>query len=234
MHRCLHHFMGVVMNRLVSCQHWPSFALSKGGGGALARECVSLYPNSMVTIYDLPKVVQVAKEQFVPHEEHRISFHEGRCGQQCSVVTAVAPELFVSAQRYHTGDSGLQLPLMPDCSLVSPGIWFIATTGLSQLCICSYLLLETQFSHSATQKLFTPEQSYLISPEEGYFNNNNNKVLQSWKNCRARLQIFLTLSFLLWRPPGRCAGCQACSEEGGFLLIHFQVLRYFRLWMWEN
>ncbi|XP_065505428.1 acetylserotonin O-methyltransferase isoform X2 [Caloenas nicobarica] len=48
-----------------------------GGGGALARECVSLYPNSMVTIYDLPKVVQVAKERFVPHEEHRISFHEG-------------------------------------------------------------------------------------------------------------------------------------------------------------
>ncbi|GAB0178789.1 acetylserotonin O-methyltransferase [Grus japonensis] len=48
-----------------------------GGGGALARECVSLYPNSTVTIYDLPKVVQVAKEQFVPPEEHRITFHEG-------------------------------------------------------------------------------------------------------------------------------------------------------------
>ncbi|XP_064293730.1 acetylserotonin O-methyltransferase isoform X3 [Phalacrocorax carbo] len=47
-----------------------------GGGGALAQECVSLYPNSMVTIYDLPKVVQVAKEQFVPPEEHRITFHE--------------------------------------------------------------------------------------------------------------------------------------------------------------
>ncbi|NXP44282.1 ASMT methyltransferase, partial [Heliornis fulica] len=48
-----------------------------GGGGALARECVSLYPNSMVTIYDLPQVVQVAKEQFVPPEECRIAFHEG-------------------------------------------------------------------------------------------------------------------------------------------------------------
>ncbi|XP_053927632.1 acetylserotonin O-methyltransferase isoform X2 [Cuculus canorus] len=47
-----------------------------GGGGALAQECVSLYPNSTVTIYDLPKVVQVAKEQFVPPEEHRITFHE--------------------------------------------------------------------------------------------------------------------------------------------------------------
>ncbi|XP_035169501.1 acetylserotonin O-methyltransferase [Oxyura jamaicensis] len=48
-----------------------------GGGGALARECVSLYPNCTVTIYDLPKVVQVAKERFVPPEEPRIAFHEG-------------------------------------------------------------------------------------------------------------------------------------------------------------
>ncbi|NXO04709.1 ASMT methyltransferase, partial [Rhinopomastus cyanomelas] len=48
-----------------------------GGGGALAREYVSLYPNSTVTIYDLPRVVQVAKEHFVPPEEHRISFCEG-------------------------------------------------------------------------------------------------------------------------------------------------------------
>ncbi|XP_067171017.1 acetylserotonin O-methyltransferase-like [Apteryx mantelli] len=48
-----------------------------GGGGALAQECVSVYPNSTVTIYDLPKVVQVAKEWFVPSEERRITFHEG-------------------------------------------------------------------------------------------------------------------------------------------------------------
>ncbi|NXJ03617.1 ASMT methyltransferase, partial [Odontophorus gujanensis] len=48
-----------------------------GGGGALAQECVSLYPNCMVTIYDLPNVVQVAKERLVPQEERRIAFHEG-------------------------------------------------------------------------------------------------------------------------------------------------------------
>ncbi|XP_025891139.1 acetylserotonin O-methyltransferase [Nothoprocta perdicaria] len=48
-----------------------------GGGGALAQECVSMYPNSAVTIYDLPEVVQVAKERFVPSEECRITFHEG-------------------------------------------------------------------------------------------------------------------------------------------------------------
>nr|XP_042701571.1 acetylserotonin O-methyltransferase isoform X2 [Chrysemys picta bellii] len=48
-----------------------------GCAGGLAQECISLYPNSTVTIYDLPKVVQVAKERFVPAEERRITFHEG-------------------------------------------------------------------------------------------------------------------------------------------------------------
>uniref|UniRef100_A0A8C8RWE7 Acetylserotonin O-methyltransferase n=1 Tax=Pelusios castaneus TaxID=367368 RepID=A0A8C8RWE7_9SAUR len=48
-----------------------------GGAGGLAKECISLYPNSTVTIYDLPKVVQVAKESFIPPEEHRITFQEG-------------------------------------------------------------------------------------------------------------------------------------------------------------
>ncbi|XP_050788880.1 acetylserotonin O-methyltransferase-like isoform X2 [Gopherus flavomarginatus] len=48
-----------------------------GCAGGLAQECISLYPKSAVTIYDLPKVVQVAKERFVPPEERRITFHEG-------------------------------------------------------------------------------------------------------------------------------------------------------------
>ncbi|XP_006112323.2 acetylserotonin O-methyltransferase-like [Pelodiscus sinensis] len=48
-----------------------------GGAGGLARECISLYPNSTVTIYDLPKVVQLAKEHFVTPEESRITFHGG-------------------------------------------------------------------------------------------------------------------------------------------------------------
>ncbi|XP_039356553.1 acetylserotonin O-methyltransferase-like isoform X2 [Mauremys reevesii] len=48
-----------------------------GCAGGLAQECISLYPKSTVTIYDLPKVVQVAKERFVPPEERRITFHEG-------------------------------------------------------------------------------------------------------------------------------------------------------------
>ncbi|XP_032621360.1 acetylserotonin O-methyltransferase-like isoform X2 [Chelonoidis abingdonii] len=48
-----------------------------GCAGGLAQECISLYPKSTVTIYDLPKVVQVAKERFVPPEERQITFHEG-------------------------------------------------------------------------------------------------------------------------------------------------------------
>ncbi|KAH0624663.1 hypothetical protein JD844_032343 [Phrynosoma platyrhinos] len=48
-----------------------------GGAGALAHECISLYPNSAVTIFDLPKVVETAKKHFVSSEECRITFHEG-------------------------------------------------------------------------------------------------------------------------------------------------------------
>ncbi|KAK6486933.1 acetylserotonin O-methyltransferase [Huso huso] len=48
-----------------------------GCSGAVAKQCVSAYPESMVTIFDLPKVVQMAKEHFVSSDERRISFHEG-------------------------------------------------------------------------------------------------------------------------------------------------------------
>uniref|UniRef100_A0A8C0JC04 Acetylserotonin O-methyltransferase n=1 Tax=Chelonoidis abingdonii TaxID=106734 RepID=A0A8C0JC04_CHEAB len=54
-----------------------------GCAGGLAQECISLYPKSTVTIYDLPKVVQVAKERFVPPEERQITFHEGKLGLFC-------------------------------------------------------------------------------------------------------------------------------------------------------
>ncbi|KAM6446364.1 acetylserotonin O-methyltransferase isoform 2-T2 [Liasis olivaceus] len=48
-----------------------------GGAGALAQECVSLYPDCTVTIFDLPKVIQTAKKHFVSAEERRINFYEG-------------------------------------------------------------------------------------------------------------------------------------------------------------
>uniref|UniRef100_A0A4W3JH60 Acetylserotonin O-methyltransferase n=1 Tax=Callorhinchus milii TaxID=7868 RepID=A0A4W3JH60_CALMI len=48
-----------------------------GCTGAIAKECLSAYSQARVTIYDLPKVVKMAKEHFVAQEETRISFHEG-------------------------------------------------------------------------------------------------------------------------------------------------------------
>ncbi|XP_075449190.1 acetylserotonin O-methyltransferase-like [Ascaphus truei] len=48
-----------------------------GCSGCLAKQFVSVYPESTVTILDMPKVVQMAKKHFITDEEHRISFHEG-------------------------------------------------------------------------------------------------------------------------------------------------------------
>ncbi|XP_075450718.1 acetylserotonin O-methyltransferase-like isoform X1 [Ascaphus truei] len=48
-----------------------------GCSGGLAKQFVSVYPESTVTILDMPKVVQTAKKHFITGEEHRISFHEG-------------------------------------------------------------------------------------------------------------------------------------------------------------
>ncbi|XP_067841469.1 acetylserotonin O-methyltransferase [Heptranchias perlo] len=48
-----------------------------GCTGALAKECISAYPQSRVTIYDLPKVLEMAGKHFVSPDETRITFHEG-------------------------------------------------------------------------------------------------------------------------------------------------------------
>ncbi|XP_078259084.1 acetylserotonin O-methyltransferase isoform X2 [Rhinoraja longicauda] len=48
-----------------------------GCGGAIAKECISAYPHSRVTIYDLPKVLEMARKHFVPQDEKQILFHEG-------------------------------------------------------------------------------------------------------------------------------------------------------------
>ncbi|XP_045393647.1 LOW QUALITY PROTEIN: acetylserotonin O-methyltransferase [Lemur catta] len=48
-----------------------------GGPGALAKECVSLYPGCKVTVFDLPEVVRTAKELCSVLEEGRIGFREG-------------------------------------------------------------------------------------------------------------------------------------------------------------
>ncbi|XP_060682850.1 acetylserotonin O-methyltransferase [Hemiscyllium ocellatum] len=48
-----------------------------GCTGAIAKECNSTYPQSRVTIYDLPKVLEMTRKHFVPPDERRIAFHEG-------------------------------------------------------------------------------------------------------------------------------------------------------------
>ncbi|XP_076118714.1 acetylserotonin O-methyltransferase [Alosa pseudoharengus] len=48
-----------------------------GCSGALAKQCTLAYPGSTVTIFDLPKVVQMSREHFMSAEDKRISFHEG-------------------------------------------------------------------------------------------------------------------------------------------------------------
>ncbi|XP_063306249.1 acetylserotonin O-methyltransferase [Pelobates fuscus] len=48
-----------------------------GCSGALAKHFVSAFPESNVTILDLPKVVETAKKHFIMDNEPRISFLEG-------------------------------------------------------------------------------------------------------------------------------------------------------------
>ncbi|XP_036397215.1 acetylserotonin O-methyltransferase [Megalops cyprinoides] len=48
-----------------------------GCSGALAKQCTSAYPESTVTIFDLPKVVCTAKEHFMSADEGRVFFHKG-------------------------------------------------------------------------------------------------------------------------------------------------------------
>lgn len=100
----------------------------------MAQQCVALYPHSTVTIYDLPKVVRVAKEQFVSPEEHQITFHEGRHGQRCGGV--VVSQLFLQSPAL-LRDVILEAPAapyghsIPGCTVPKPGL------QLSQLSISS-------------------------------------------------------------------------------------------------
>ncbi|XP_029459501.1 acetylserotonin O-methyltransferase-like isoform X2 [Rhinatrema bivittatum] len=56
---------------------FPNVCDLGGCSGVMAKECISLYPASTVTIYDLPKVVETAKKHFISPDEHRIRFQEG-------------------------------------------------------------------------------------------------------------------------------------------------------------
>ncbi|XP_026128647.1 acetylserotonin O-methyltransferase isoform X3 [Carassius auratus] len=47
-----------------------------GCSGALAKQCVSAFPQSTVTIFDLPKVVRTSQQHFVCNQDERICFCE--------------------------------------------------------------------------------------------------------------------------------------------------------------
>ncbi|KAJ3591841.1 hypothetical protein NHX12_006972, partial [Muraenolepis orangiensis] len=48
-----------------------------GCSGGFAKHFTTAYPECTVTIYDLPKVVQVSRQHFVTDGNQRIEFHEG-------------------------------------------------------------------------------------------------------------------------------------------------------------
>ncbi|XP_033003503.1 acetylserotonin O-methyltransferase-like [Lacerta agilis] len=66
----------IVLNAF-DLSHFPLVCDVGGSSGTLAKEYISLYPNSTVIILDLPEVVEIGKKHFVSSEEHRITFHEG-------------------------------------------------------------------------------------------------------------------------------------------------------------
>ncbi|CAI5772073.1 acetylserotonin O-methyltransferase-like [Podarcis lilfordi] len=71
------HLWGRDVMAAFDLSHFPLICDLGGSGCGLAKECIALYPNSTVTIFDLPNVVEMAKKHFVSPEEHRITFHEG-------------------------------------------------------------------------------------------------------------------------------------------------------------
>ncbi|XP_026951299.1 acetylserotonin O-methyltransferase [Sagmatias obliquidens] len=51
-----------------------------GGSGPVAKVCMSLYPGSQVTVFDIPDVVQMAKRHFSFPEDERIGLCEASTG----------------------------------------------------------------------------------------------------------------------------------------------------------
>ncbi|XP_053311851.1 acetylserotonin O-methyltransferase-like [Spea bombifrons] len=48
-----------------------------GCSGTLAKYCASLFPSSTIILYDLPEIIQAAKEHFVSPEDNRIILQQG-------------------------------------------------------------------------------------------------------------------------------------------------------------
>ncbi|XP_036696724.1 acetylserotonin O-methyltransferase isoform X3 [Balaenoptera musculus] len=61
-----------------------------GGSRALAKACMSLYPRSQVTMFDIPDVVQMAERHFSFPEDERIAFCEGALPGSYSVCITLS------------------------------------------------------------------------------------------------------------------------------------------------
>ncbi|KAI4895317.1 hypothetical protein NFI96_033910, partial [Prochilodus magdalenae] len=78
-----------------------------GCSGALARQCVQIYADCTVTIFDLPKVVHTSREHFLSANDDRISFHEGDFFRDCLPEA----DLYILARILHdwTDERNLEL-----------------------------------------------------------------------------------------------------------------------------
>ncbi|XP_028581476.2 acetylserotonin O-methyltransferase-like [Podarcis muralis] len=71
------HLFGREIMTAFDLSHFPLVCDVGGCTGACAKEYISLYPNSTVTILDLPEIVEQAKNHYVSSQDHQITFHKG-------------------------------------------------------------------------------------------------------------------------------------------------------------
>uniref|UniRef100_G3TW87 Acetylserotonin O-methyltransferase n=1 Tax=Loxodonta africana TaxID=9785 RepID=G3TW87_LOXAF len=85
-----------------------------GGSGALARECVSLYPECRVIVFDVSEVVRMAKKHFSFPGEEQVSFREGLGGRLCpqgkEMSTGLGDGLCPQGKETSTGLGGRLCP----------------------------------------------------------------------------------------------------------------------------
>ncbi|XP_007460563.1 PREDICTED: acetylserotonin O-methyltransferase [Lipotes vexillifer] len=100
-----------------------------GGSGALAKACMSLYPGSQVTVFDIPDVVQMAKRHFSFLEDERIGFCEGDFFKDCLLEL----DLCILARVLHDWTdekcSHLLVRTYQACKVVGLGVAVLSTRG---------------------------------------------------------------------------------------------------------
>ncbi|XP_067320556.1 acetylserotonin O-methyltransferase-like isoform X2 [Anolis sagrei] len=92
-----------------------------GGSDAFAKQYISLYPNSTVTIFDLPEVVENAKKSSLFSEEYRINFQSG------DFFNDPIPEadLYILARVVHSWDDEKCLALLKKLHKAGCGVLIV-------------------------------------------------------------------------------------------------------------